>query len=119
MNESELQVIRNAIDVLCKLLPADERAQTNVPGRPCPVATFVRRFLLREPKSCMGSIELWRFYKEVSDVGEAEPLSREAFLRRLPAAMWTVYGVRKCHSIESAGHQVRGFKGIVVNEYAS
>lgn len=66
----------------------------------------------------MGTIEIWKFFKEVSNAGEVESLSKEAFLRRLSEAMWTVYGVKKSHNVQRAGQAVRGFKDISVNEYA-
>jgi hypothetical protein len=76
------------------------------------VAVFARRYLLREPASDLTSAELWKFFAEVSASGELEPLSKAAFLSRLPGIMELTFGTRKSHNVQRGGRRLRGFRGV-------
>lgn len=39
-------------------------------------------------------------------------MRKAVFLHRLPGAMESAFGARKCHSIERAGRRLRGFRGV-------
>ena len=111
MTKSEIELIHRALDLLHRLVP-DERPRVgdNVP-QPCPVTRFAQKYLAPADADFTCQ-ELWRFYDEVAQAGEFPPMSKAAFLRRLPAVMESVFGLRKCHSIMTEGHRVRGFRGI-------
>ncbi len=81
--------------------------------------SFVQHYLAPEHGSDMRSAELWGFYAEVAAAGELEPLSKAQFLRRLPGAMETAFGVKKSHSIMRGGQTVRGFKSVTIREETS
>ena len=115
MTRSELDLIRRALQLLHRLVPDDEPRESYPPRR-CPVAMFADKFLKRDPASHQSSQELWTFFGEVAASGEVEALSKTEFLRRLPAAMEYVFGVRKSHNIEWDGGRVRGFKGVGLRE---
>ncbi len=117
MTRSEIDLIRSAIKLLHRLAPDDELRACDLTPRRCPVLTFAKRYIIRDPASDLTSQELWQFFGEVSAAGELEPLSRAEFLRRLPAVMEMVFGVRKSHGIQRSDGRVRGFRGITVREH--
>jgi hypothetical protein len=41
-------------------------------------------------------------------------MRRAVFLRQLPAVMESIFGTRKCHSIERGGRLLRGFRGVTI-----
>jgi hypothetical protein len=73
---------------------------------------------VRQPAADMSSAELWTFYKEVAASGELEPLTKQEFLRALPRAMMTVFGVKKCHTLKREDQTVRGFKSVTIRDEA-
>jgi len=119
MTKPEIDLIRSALDLLRRLVPDDER-RAGVPGpRRCPVLLFARQFLVRDPGADASSHELWRFYAEIASAGELEPLKKQEFLRKLPGALETTFGVKKCHNVERDGTKVRGFKSVTIREEIS
>jgi hypothetical protein len=112
MTTRQIDIIRQAVELLQQLLPTEEPNAGDLASRRCPVTQFVRGYLVRDPASDFTSAELWQFFHEVFSSGELEPRSKTQFLRRLPAAMRLVFSARKCHDIERGEHQVRGFRGI-------
>jgi hypothetical protein len=118
MTSKETDLIRRAIELLHQLVPPEEPYASGPAPRRCPVLLFVERYLEREPGSDMTSAELWRFFSEVVEAGELEPLTKSAFQRALPGAMEVAFGVKKCHSIKRGRQTVRGFKGVGVREEA-
>ena len=116
MTKTEIAAINRAIALLSSLT-GEPYASVPLP-RTCPVRVFAQRYLVRNPDNSMTCQEIWTFFAEVAASGEVEPLSKAQFLRRLPAVMGCVFGVRKSHHIERAGGRVRGFKGITLNEQA-
>ena len=119
MTESEIDLIRRAIEILSRLVPPDERHAGGPAPRRCPVTQFATHYLIRDPGQDMTTAELWRFYAEVAAAGESEPLTRQEFLRALPGAMAAAYGLRKCHTVRRDGQTLRGFKSVTIREEAS
>ena len=118
MTNQEIQIIKQALAILHRLVPDDEPRDVDLTPRRCPVQAFAKRYLARDPGSDMSCAELWQFYAEVAAAGEAEKLKQAEFYRALPAAMASVFGVRKSHAINRDGTNVRGFRGIAVREQA-
>ena len=116
MTRSELDLIRRALQLLHKIVPDEEIREVHPVHRQCPVISFARRYLARQPGADITSAELWQFYAEVAAAGELEPLTRQEFLRALPGAMAAAFGVNKCHGIQRDGRTVRGFKNVGVRE---
>jgi hypothetical protein len=119
MTRSELDLIRRALQLLHKIVPDDEIYEVHPVRRQCPVISFARRYLLRQPGADMATAELWKFYAEVAAAGESEPLTKQEFLRALPGAMAAVFGLRKCHSVQRDGQTLRGFKSVTIREQTS
>jgi len=119
MTRSELDLIRRALQLLHKIVPDDEIYELHPVRRQCPVISFARRYLMRQPGADMTTAELWKFYAEVAAAGESEPLTKQEFLRALPGAMAAAFGVNKCHSIRRDGQTVRGFKSVTIRDEAS
>lgn len=112
MNQSEIEIARQAIQLLRTLVP-DDKIRTENPGtRRCPVTQFVERHLKSELGSDMTTAELWRFYSEVAAAGELESVTRHQFLKSLPVTMRAIFGVNKCHRVVRNGRNLRGFRGI-------
>jgi hypothetical protein len=112
MTTQQTDLVRRALSLLNGLVPSGEPCACDGRPRRCPATQFAARYLIREAAGDMTSQELWRFFVEVTTSGELEPLSKAEFLRRLPAAMESVFGARKCHGIDRAGRRVRGFRCI-------
>ena len=58
MTRSEIELIRQALQVLHKLVPDDEPRASDPRPRPCPIITFAQRYLVRQPGTDMSSAEL-------------------------------------------------------------
>lgn len=114
MTRSEFDLIRRALQLLHELVPDDESRAVYPAPRRCPVILFAKRYLVRQPGADMTCAELWQFHREVVAAGELEPLAKQEFLRALPGAMSSVFGVNKCHTIRRDRHTVRGFRGVGV-----
>src|ERR1039458_8361156 len=100
MTLQERDLIRRALELLHRLVPPGGEGAAHPRRRDCPVALFARRYLVREPGSDLTSKELWKFFAEVSASGELEPLSKAAFLSRLPGIMELTFGTRKSHNVQ-------------------
>jgi hypothetical protein len=116
MTRTELDLVRRALHLLHKLVPDDEPRACDLTPQRCPVVLFAKRYLVRQPGANMTSDELWRFYAEVVNAGELEPLTRQEFLRALPGAMAAAFGLRKCHTVQRDGQILRGFKSVTIRE---
>jgi len=80
------------------------------------VTCFAQRYLAFDAAWDRSTAELWIFYQEIAEAGDLEPVTKSAFLRALPIAMATTFGVKKSHAIRREGHSVRGFKSITIRE---
>jgi hypothetical protein len=109
MTSSEIAGVRRAIALLSSLV--DEPCAAASSGR-CPVRAFISKYFVREPSSAVSTLELWQFYTEVVDAGEADRLTKQVFLRRLTSVMAAVFGVKKSHNITTPTGRARGFRGI-------
>ena len=85
----------------------------------CPVRQFAEVFLVHDPTRDMTCKELLDYYSELVATGEVAPLSKGEFLRALPAAMAAVYGTKKRHTIKRGGQNLRGFRGIRINDLSA
>ena len=112
MTSQESELIRSALALLHRLVPPGEPHASDATPRRCPVNLFVKKYLVRDPASDLTTVELWRFFSEISTSGELEPRPKAEFLRCLPGAMQSVFGAHKCHSIERNGRRLRGFRGV-------
>lgn len=113
MTRSEINSIRNALEILRRLVPDDEPSAVDAPSR-CPVMAFARRYLAPDPAGDLSSEELWKFYSEIMAAGELPPMRKQAFLRLLPSAMAAVFGTQKSHDLHRNGGRVRGFRGVSI-----
>ncbi len=118
MTTPEIKIIKQALNILHRLIPDDEPRAVDLTPRRCPVQAFAKRYLERAPDKDMTTEEIGAFYSEVAAAGEAERLSRGAFLRVLPGAMAAVFGLRKSHAIKRDGKTMRGFRGVTIREQA-
>ena len=117
MLKSEIDLIRRAVELLRRVVPDDgEPCAVDPAPRRCPVNSFAKHYLHRDPASDLSSLELWEFYAEVAASGELERLSKAEFLRRIPGVMQASFGVNKCHNIQRDGRAVRGFKSVGIRE---
>jgi hypothetical protein len=116
MTKTEIESIRDALEILNRLL-GDDGLRAGSPTRQrSPVLLFANRYLVRDPGNDMSTEELWSFYLEVVAAGELEPLTRRVFERVLPETMASAFGVKKCHSIRRGARTVRGFRSVGVRQ---
>lgn len=118
MSESEVELIRRAIDLLVRVLPDGAQRPQRPASRPCPVLDFAKRYLMRDPASDVTTRELWVFFSEVVAAGELEPLGQRTFQRALPSIIEGLFGARKSHCIQRGDQALRGFKGVGIREAA-
>lgn len=114
VTDSQAALLRDAIDILLRVLPDVTQPPSRPAPRSCPVAEFAKSFLTADVADDMSTEELWRFYQEIAAVGDLEQISRRTFERALPSAIAAAFGVKKCHSIQRDGRAVRGFRGVTV-----
>ena len=118
MTKYELDLIRNALNLLHRLAPCDELHVGSTGPRHDPVVVFAKRYLQRASACDLTTAELAQFYREIAATGELEPLADAVFLRKLTGAMAAVFDVRKSHAIQRDGRTVRGFRGVTIRERA-
>jgi hypothetical protein len=119
MTAQEIDLIRQALALLHRLVPPDELHAGGPALRRCPVIQFATQYLMRDPGRDATSAELWRFYMEIVTAGELEPLTKQEFLRKLPGALEATFGAKKCHNVERDGSKVRGFRAVTIREEPS
>jgi hypothetical protein len=109
MNETQLVALRSAINTLNRLLPSGAS-----PAHPTnePVARFVRQHFVPDPNFGVSSASVAAFYMELAASGLFPALPRQVVLRRIAAAVFAVWGIRRTHNLEVEGRHRRGFKGL-------
>jgi hypothetical protein len=119
MTRTEIDLIRRAIELLNRLVPDEQGRVDGFAPRRCPVMRFAQEYLAPDPAAVVSCGVLWRYFREIADAGELPSMPKAAFLRRLPAVMEAVFGVRKSHNIQWGGRRVRGFKSVTFREESS
>lgn len=80
-----------------------------LPPQTGPVVQFVANFLEPQRGRSLTTEEAYTFYCEIAAASDLPPISIGDFQRRLPAAMWQVYQLRKRHDLRRGGQTKRGF----------
>jgi hypothetical protein len=116
MTAEELDLIRQAVDLLHRLVAPGGNGIPKPVTHQSPVIRFVERYIRRDAQDDLTCAELWRFYSEIAVVDELEAVSRSEFFRLLPATMEKTFGVKKCHGILRDGVRLRGFRSVTLRE---
>lgn len=114
MNEQERIKLKQVCKLLGELLPYATPPVDAKPEPYCPVAAFCAEFLWRDDSACISTEEIADAYEHAVSEGLAVPLARGQIFRRLPAAMFRVFGARQTHSLACSWKTARGYRGVSV-----
>ena len=114
MNEQERIKLTQVCKLLGELLPNATPPVDAKPEPHCPVAAFCAEFLWRDDSACISTEEIADAYENAVSDGLAVPLARGQIFRRLPAAMFRVFGARQTHSLACSWKTARGYRGVGV-----
>ncbi len=111
MNANEAAALAKLINELQNLLPAGHSA-AEADDDSHAVRRFLRERLCRHPAGAIRSADLWAAFTDKIMEGQFPPISKNRFLRLLPAAMQAEFGIGKSHSIKQDDGVARGFHGV-------
>jgi hypothetical protein len=116
MTAEEIDLIQRALELLHRLVAPEGDSAHRLAAHRSMVILFAERYLKRDALEDVTCAELWQFYREIVAAGDLEPVSKSEFLRLLPAAMETTFGVKKCHGILRDGVRLRGFRSVTLRD---